>query len=95
MYYHIDYELDGVVKREVFDGHDVGNAYKKCLKKYPEAKLVSGHLYRKWAGGEMWMSYEPASAKSPEPLPSETRIQSEMQLGDPRKPSNRRLRAGK
>jgi len=48
MNYQIDYEIEGRVKTQCFDAHDVGQAYKKCLKAYPEAKIVAGHLYRKW-----------------------------------------------
>lgn len=93
MLYHVDYEIDGTVKTASFDAYDIGQAYVKCLKKNPGSKIVSGHTYRKWAGGETWMNYESVSTKVPEPLPKEPRAQSEMELNDPRKEKPKRGRS--
>jgi len=86
MNYQVDYEINGETKGEAFDAYDVGQAYAKCLKKYPTAKIIAGYVYRKCLGAEMWMTYEPASTARPEPLPKENRVQVEMELEDDRKP---------
>ena len=94
MNYQIDYEIEGRVKTQCFDAHDVGQAYQECLKAYPEAKIVAGHLYRKWADVELYMNYQPVFTGSPEPLPKEkNRVQSEMELDDVRKPKPKRGRS--
>ena len=93
MNYQVDYEVEGQVKTKMYDAHDIGQAYRKCLKENPEAKIVAGHLYRKWAGGEMWMNYDPVSNATPEPLPREKRVQDEMELNDPRKLKPKRGRS--
>jgi len=48
MNYHVNYEIEGKVKTVTYDAHDIGQAYKKCLKDFPGAKLVKGYAYRKW-----------------------------------------------
>lgn len=91
MNYHIEYELNGQIKGETFDAHDVGQAYAKCLKKHQGCTLVKGHVHRRVpGGGEFWMHYEVPSLKTPEPLQVENLVPMEMELGDPRRPKRRR-----
>lgn len=94
MNYHVEFEIEGEIKTATFDAHDIGQAYKKCLKENPAAKLVKGSTYRKWADGELYLTYPPVSTATPEPLPKEIRNQDEMELNDPRRPkAGRRKRS--
>ncbi len=93
MNYHVEYEVEGNIKTATLDAHDAGQAYRKCLKENPTAKLVKCSTYRKWADGEMWLTYPPVSVATPELLPKENRVQDEMELGDPRKPKPKRGRS--
>jgi hypothetical protein len=73
--------LNGQRKVEVYDCLNVGTAFAKCLKKNPDAKLISAHVYRKAAGEcEMWLDYIPPSIVKVEPLPKEHLKQLDMNL---------------
>ena len=80
MMFLVDYELDGRIKQIEIEGHDIGNAFRKCVKKYPDCTLLKGYAYRRFLGTDIWVSYDPPSTRAPDPLPAEKTEQLKMDL---------------
>lgn len=85
MNYSVTFELGGETKSQTFGNcHDVGNAFWKCHRKYPEAKLLGATVQGQ--RGQFWINYDAASTVEVPPLPLERVEQDEMPLDDPRDP---------
>jgi hypothetical protein len=95
MIYHVEYvdAKDGEVHTKTFDDcHDVGNAFRKCLKKFPGCTLIRATTHRRMFGRDLWMEYKPPSTKGVVPLASMRMEQPDLITNDPRRVKERKGR---